>query len=125
MTEFLRCELFPGDLDAAVRFYVDVLGFQVDRDERSSSSPYVALTRGTVRLGLAQRDDQVSVGHRRPPAGVELVLEVADLAAAHARVIAAGWPVDEDLTARPWGLVDFRLLDPAGYYWRITTGASG
>lgn len=124
MTESLRCELFPGDLDAAVAFYVDVLDFTVDRDERSSSSPYVALTRGAVRLGLAQRDDAVSVGHRRPPAGVELVLEVVDLAAARSRVVSASWPIDEDLTARPWGLVDFRLLDPAGYYWRITTGAS-
>jgi uncharacterized glyoxalase superfamily protein PhnB len=26
----------------------------------------------------------------------------------------------ETLTARPWGLRDFRLLDPDGYYWRIT-----
>lgn len=125
MTASLRCELFPFDLDAAVDFYVYVLGFTLDRDERASSSPYVALTRGTVRLGLAQRDDVVGAESRRPPAGVELVLEVDDLAATHSRVTTAGWPVDEDLTERPWGLVDFRVLDPAGYYWRITSGASG
>ena len=32
-----------------------------------------------------------------------------------------GWVLEEDITARPWGLRDFRLLDPDGYYWRITT----
>ena len=29
----------------------------------------------------------------------------------------------EDLRARPWGLRDFRVLDPAGYYLRITDRA--
>lgn len=121
MTASLRCELFPDDLDTAVAFYVDALGFTVDRDGRASSAPYVALTRGTVRLGLARRQDVVGTGSRRPPAGVELVLEVDDLAEARSRVAAAGWPVDEDLTERAWGLTDFRVVDPAGYYWRITT----
>jgi len=30
----------------------------------------------------------------------------------------------EGLEARPWGLRDFRLLDPDGYYWRITERAA-
>ena len=55
------------------------------------------------------------------PAGVtELVLEVDDVAAERDRVVAAGWPLEEDLRRRPWGLTDFRVLDPAGYYLRIT-----
>ena len=29
----------------------------------------------------------------------------------------------EDLQDRPWGLTDFRILDPAGYYLRITSRA--
>jgi len=36
---------------------------------------------------------------------------------------AAGWPLDEDLQDRPWGLRDFRILDPDGYYLRITNRA--
>jgi hypothetical protein len=35
-------------------------------------------------------------------------------------VIAMGWPLTEELQDRPWGLKDFRILDPAGYYLRIT-----
>lgn len=123
VVESLRCELFPADMDAAVSFYTDVLGFEVVRDERTSSAPYVGMARGAARLGLAQRAEVTEVGQRRPPAGVELVLEVADLDAGYQQVVAAGWPLEEDLTVRPWGLSDFRVLDPAGYYWRITTGA--
>lgn len=121
MEDLLRCELFPDDLNEAVRFYVDVLGFEVDRDERSSASPYVALRRGAAHLGLARRGDVVSVGQRRPPTGVELVLEVVDLAAARDKVVGTGWPIEEDVTDRPWGLADFRVLDPVGYYWRVTS----
>jgi hypothetical protein len=51
---------------------------------------------------------------------VELVLEVDDLGAEHDRVRASGWPLAEDLHERPWGLTDFRVLDPSGYYLRIT-----
>ena len=117
----LRCEIFPADLDAAVDFYVRVLGFEVVRDERQAPSPYVALARGPVRVGAATRDAVSDQGQRRPPVGVELVLEVDDVDADRDQVHDAGWPVVEDMTLRPWGLRDFRVLDPDGYYWRITT----
>ena len=57
---------------------------------------------------------------RRPPAGVEIVLEVADVEAERERVRRAEWPIEEDITRQPWGLRDFRLLDPSGYYVRLT-----
>jgi catechol 2,3-dioxygenase-like lactoylglutathione lyase family enzyme len=117
----LRCEIFPADLDATIAFYVGVLAFEVVRDERRSIPPYVALRRGAVALGAAARPPLSTQEHRRPPVGVELVLEVDDLDVDRARVDAAAWPVAEDITDRPWGLRDFRLLDPDGYYWRITT----
>jgi len=115
----LRIEIFPDDLDQTVDFYTAVLGFAVERDERDQAAAYVAMRLGDARVGAARRPSRDNSG-RRPPTGVELVLEVDDLAEAHARVLASGWPVDEDITARPWGLNDFRVLDPSGYYWRLT-----
>ena len=55
------------------------------------------------------------------------MLEVDDLAAEVARITAAGWPLEEGLARRPWGLVDVRLLDPDGHYLRVTgrTGDDG
>ena len=121
MPATLRCEIFPVDLDVTADFYTEVLGFRIVRDQRDSTAPYLTLQRGEIRLGAARRPAASQDEARQPPIGVELVLEVDDLASDRARVRAAGWPVTEEITARPWGLRDFRLLDPDGYYWRITT----
>ncbi len=99
-----------------------VLRFTVERDERAEG--YVALLRDAVRVGAARRDDE-DRALRRPPVGVELVLEVDDLDAEVAHVLAQGWPLDEAMTERPWGLRDVRLLDPDGYYWRLTSPPAG
>jgi lactoylglutathione lyase len=120
MAAALRCEIFPADLDATVAFYVSVLGFELVRDERDQPSAYVALVRDTVLVGAAARPEVPDRSQRRPVTGVELVLEVDDLDEEYARVTATGWPLAEDLGGRPWGLRDFRLLDPSGYYWRVT-----
>ena len=116
----LRCEIFSADLDATIAFYRDVLAFDVLRDERDAETPYLYLARGDVRVGVVAGPMLPDRAARRPPIGVELVLEVDDLSADRARVGAARWPVDEDVTHRPWGLTDFRLVDPDGYYWRLT-----
>jgi lactoylglutathione lyase len=123
-----RCEIFPSDVERTLRFYVDVLAFDVVRDERRAAPPYLAMCRGDVRLGAAARPPIADPAARLPPTGVELVLEVDDVGAEHARIAATGWPILEAQTLRPWGLRDFRLVDPDGYYWRITelrsTGAA-
>ena len=119
----LRFEIFPDDLDAIVDFYTRVLLFRLIADQRGEPSPYVSLQRDDVRIGAARRAIPDARAARLPPAGVELVLEVDDVTAERDLVIAAGWPLAEDLQDRPWGLKDFRILDPAGYYLRITDRA--
>jgi len=117
----LRFEVFPADLDRAVEFYVRVLGFELRRDERSSASPYVFMVRGDVHVGALPGPADVEPGVRQPPVAVELVLEVDDVAVERDRVVAQGWPLHEDLQKRPWGLTDFRLLDPDGHLLRVTS----
>ncbi len=123
VTTTARFEIFPADLDATVDFYTRVLGFTLVGDERSADPGYVALVRDRVQVGAARRVDG-RPELRRPPTGVELVLEVDDVVAERDRVAASGWPLAEGLVDRPWGLRDFRLLDPAGYYLRITHRAA-
>jgi lactoylglutathione lyase len=118
----LRFEIFPADLDATVDFYQRVLGFQLT-DDRRDVDDYVALRRGAVRIGAVREVVPDEPAARRPPTGVELVLEVDDVAAERDRVVAAGWPLDDDLHDQAWGLRDFRILDPDGYYLRITNRA--
>jgi lactoylglutathione lyase len=118
----LRIEIFPARLGPTVDFYTRVLGFAVIRREGTETDGYAALQRGNVQVGAATRAEHAAdLGHRRPPTGVELVLEVDDVAEELERVRTVGWPVEEELTVRPWRLRDFRLLDPNGYYVRVTS----
>jgi lactoylglutathione lyase len=123
MAMTVRYEIFPDDLDATVDFYTRVLGFSVTKDQRDAPEGYVALRRDAVDVGAVRREVPGAPAERRPPVGTEIVLEVDDLAGERSRVAAAGWPVEEDVQRRPWGLSDFRILDPAGYYLRVTSRA--
>ena len=117
----LRFEIFPSDLDATADFYTRVLRFDITNDRRAEAEPYIAFRRDDVRVGALRDMGEPPGSDRRPPVGVELVLEVDDVDAELARVRALDWPIAEDLVERPWGLKDFRILDPSGYYLRVTT----
>ena len=118
----LRLEIFPADLNATVRFYVDLLGFSLAADRRSDALPYLALQRDDVQIGAVVVPGGYPA-HRRPPTGVEIVIEVDYLHVERDRIRLAGWPIEEDIMRRPWGLQDFRVLDPDGYYLRFTSRA--
>jgi lactoylglutathione lyase len=122
----LRLELFVDDLDTSIGFYAGI-GFAVERREHD----YASLRWGDVVLGLGPiaklpmsgagpgfTQERLAAGRG---AGVEIVLEVEDLDVALAAVRAAGHPLAAEPADRPWGLRDFRLTDPDGYYLRITT----
>lgn len=119
----LRLELFVKDIDSFLDFYRRVLGFEIADDRRESAAPYASVVRGSVRLGAVPAWEPVDPSTRYLPSGVEIVIEVEDVSAEFEHVQATGWPLVEGLQARAWGLTDFRLLDPDGYFLRITSAA--
>jgi lactoylglutathione lyase len=122
----LRIELFVDDLDTSIGFYA-ALGFAVERREHD----YASLRWGDAVIGLGPiaklPPSGPGPGFTRERlagvrgAGTEIVLEVDDLDVALAAVHAAGHALAEEPTDRPWGLRDFSLTDPDGYYLRLTT----
>jgi lactoylglutathione lyase len=116
----LRVEVFPADVDAFVDFYTRVLRFELEVDQRPG---YAAVVRGSTRIGGARASEDVNPQERAVPRGAELVLEVDDLDREHSAVVSAEWPVASGIEKQPWGLRDFRLFDPDGYYLRITERA--
>jgi len=50
----------------------------------------------------------------------EIVLKVDNVQEDYRSVHASGHPIVEELQERPWGLTDVRIVDPDGYYLRIT-----
>ena len=119
----IRIELFVADIERSAAFYAEALGFT----RESSGDGYVAMRRGAAVLGLGLARNLPAAhplrarDRDRNGIGVEIVLEVDDVDAALAAVERAGYPVLVPLAGRPWGLRDFRLVDPDGYYLRVTS----
>ena len=121
----LRLELFVEDMEATTSFYTRVLPFALERHEAGN---YASLRSESAILGIGpiaklpegegyfRRD----ISSHRRGLGVEIVLEVDDVDRWHNRAMASGYPILEPLQERPWGLRDFRLADPDGYYLCIT-----
>jgi hypothetical protein len=53
------------------------------------------------------------------------VPEVDDVVGERDLVVAAGWSLEQDFLGRAWGLTDFRVADPAGWYYLWITSRAG
>ena len=125
----VRFELFVEDVERSLAFYGAALGLWPPAGYDSRG--YVPVSAGLVRIGLQRRDALPAEHHFRAAhfdgprgVGVEIVIEVDDVGEAFARArdaaVAHGGQL-EALAARPWGQTDFRLIDPDGYYIRVTS----
>lgn len=125
----LRFELFVDDVEASVRFYGATL--RLVPPQNWSPDGYVPLQAGAVTVGI-QSHTKLPAEHHFSPAhlagprgvGLEIVIEVDDIDRAYAlakpEAERHGGQI-EPLGERPWGAKDFRLVDPDGYYVRVTS----
>ncbi|MBY5540389.1 glyoxalase [Rhizobium leguminosarum] len=119
----LSLELFVESPERSLDFYRRVLGFVV---QGSPSTEYAMLKNGEAVIAINSRS-VLSADHplridtgQRAGLGVEIVLKIADVEGAYRAAKESGWTVS-DLALQPWGLRDFRLIDPDGYYVRVTS----
>lgn len=119
----LQVEFFVEDLARSRDFYTSVLGFAVVRQKADG---FTELSRGAAMIALNDRN-VLSADHPTRPAagertgkGVEVVLIVDSLREVYDHVLASGWPISTPLTKQPWGMTDFRIVDPDGIYIRVT-----
>ncbi len=101
-----RILLRPADLDRSRRFYRDVLGLAVYREFGPADDPATVFFLGGGLLEVS--------GHAPGPPGacVTIWLQVRDVRAEHARLVAAGARVLREPVAEPWGLVEMWIEDP-------------
>ncbi len=119
-----KFELATTDPSRDIAFYSE-LGFRV---VAKTSYGYVTLKSGPVVIALSPAarinpHDTASLSKlRRPPIGVEIVLYTTEnLEEKHARLKSLGLK-PTDIRLQPWGVRDFRITDPGGYYIRISEG---
>ena len=103
-----RILLRPGDPDASLRFYRDVLGLAVYREFGPPDDPGVVFFLGQGFLEVS--------GRSAAPAGrsVMVWLQVRDVGAERARLAAAGARIVREPQTEPWGLTEMWVEDPDG-----------
>jgi catechol 2,3-dioxygenase-like lactoylglutathione lyase family enzyme len=102
-----RVLLRPRDLARSRAFYGDVLGLAVHREFGPPDRRGVVYFLGNGLL-------EVSGHAERPPVGLELWLQVRDVAREHERLRTAGVTVTRPPMREPWGLVEMWIEDPDG-----------
>ncbi|WP_431776914.1 VOC family protein [Streptomyces cucumeris] len=103
-----RTLLRPTDPERSRAFYGEALGLAVYREFGTGPE------RGTVYF-LGGGFLELSGRSETPPApGLQLWLQVADAAAAHAELAARGVEVLRPPKQEPWGLIEMWIADPDG-----------
>ena len=103
-----RVLLHPTDLERSRAFYRDALGLAIYREFGGGADRGTVFFLGGGFLELSGRSDT-------PPApGLELWLQVRDLAATHRVLGARGVQVLAPPARMPWGLEEMWIADPDG-----------
>jgi predicted enzyme related to lactoylglutathione lyase len=102
-----RVLLRPSDPGRSRAFYRDVLGLAVYREFGAPEHPGVVFFLGNGLLELSGQSAE-------PPRGLALWLQVRDVEAEHARLVAAGARVVQAPRLEPWGLAEMWIEDPDG-----------
>ena len=118
----LRLELFVKSVPDSMDFYTRVLGFETISHKPND---YSVFRLGNIQIAL-QSQSQLPDDHPLKPMhhpvglGIEIVLEVENIDLAYARIQEENWQLADTLAQRSWGLRDFRVIDPDGFYIRVT-----
>ena len=123
-----------SDMDAAIHFYRDELGFKVERGGPEDAN--VALSFGDARIMLDRvPTDYYSASYNEAIArrmGVSaptaFYIESPDLDAHYERLVEAGIEIVDPIADRAWGQREFTVADPNGNwlsFWRALDADGG
>ena len=109
MGEF-RVIFAAADYEAAVGFFADVMGLEVERS-------FGEIFKGTILLAASGRIEVIEAGSGWDEPGVSGVTvswQIDDAEAEHARLAAAGAVVVRPPELQPWGHKSLELAGPEG-----------
>jgi len=120
---FVFVEIYTQRLVEYASFFQQVCAFTLVREEGDFSE-----LRSAAAMVLLNAEKELPQGHpfqgrltgASQGIGVEIGIVVSDLADARAGALCfPGWTVS-DIQHQEWGLTDFRVTTPDGYYLRLT-----
>lgn len=110
------------DLEKSLAWYCDVLGFRVtQRYEREGRAVAASLAAGPVRILLGQ-DDGAKGWDRVKGQGCSFQITThQDIDELARRAVEAGAALETEPTSTPWGVRIFRVRDPDGFLFTISS----
>jgi predicted enzyme related to lactoylglutathione lyase len=115
---FLFLELDCRDLADHISFFKDVAGFEVER--KTGNFVVLLSARGEILLNGVGGEGK-PVRYQGPRVEIGIVVEDLDKAFEQAKNH-KGWSIAAGIARQSWGVRDFRVYSPEGYYLRITEG---
>ncbi len=112
--ERLNLVMNVEDFAGVVGFHRDVLDMPVESTWDGDEGPGAILRAGNGRTIEVFGPPWGARQDRRPVAGVEVAVEVADVEAWHERLVERGIPIARGLVDNPWGDRSFGIDDPSG-----------
>jgi catechol 2,3-dioxygenase-like lactoylglutathione lyase family enzyme len=119
--------LFVDDLDATKQFYLEVFGLPLLFEDDASAvfnfgNTLVNLLRTTAAVELIE---PVAVGGPAAEARAQFTIDVDDVDAMCAELVARGVRLINGPMDRPWGVRTACFADPGGHIWEIARASAG
>lgn len=110
---FAAPQLLVANLDDALTFYTERLGFATDFVYEGF---YAGISRDGAIIHLKCAPSLAGeTEHRRQNEHLHAYLEVTGVEDLHRDLVDRGAPIAKPLGTRPWGAVDFYVEDPDGH----------
>lgn len=123
MTVLFRVELYVKDIEKSLAFYQDFVGLQLyGRNERCGRFNYdffsLLITSDATLDGdhYFKRSKSDLKGN-----GMELIIVVKDLEIVYQRCLENNYVIKVPIEKYDWGMRGFKIIDPDGYFLRITS----
>ncbi|MGG2106855.1 VOC family protein [Lysinibacillus pakistanensis] len=118
-----RLELFVEDLQKSISFYEEIIGLTFHN--KTEVSAIIKMKNFALLLtsdNVLNENHYFKKGGLRPKGkGVEVVILLDNIEQTYQRVLDKHYPVESSLVLQSWGMKDFRIIDPDGYYLRLTS----
>jgi len=106
-------QFLVDDLDAAIVYYRDRLGFDLDF---CYDSFYAGVSRDGFAIHLKCAPKTLGDrSHRKQNEHLDAYISVTGVATLHEELRSRGALITKSLEARPWSCIDFYVEDPDGY----------